>query len=128
MWSRSSGRSTSCSERWTGEDGRPGDRREAEQARSRAAQGPAARSDRGARRDVSRAGAQEHLHGAVSGGAPESLRTFPGAPRLNINPTNGVTLCISCDLCAIACPEKLIKVISVRNPETRRKDLVGFTY
>lgn len=53
---------------------------------------------------------------------------YRGAPRLNINPENGETLCISCDLCAIACPENLIVVSSVRNPETRRKDLVEFTY
>jgi NADH-quinone oxidoreductase subunit I len=59
---------------------------------------------------------------------PAVAERYRGAPRLNINPTNGETLCISCDLCAVACPEKLIKVISVRNPETRRKDLVGFTY
>jgi len=59
---------------------------------------------------------------------PKVSERFRGAPRLNINPTNGETLCISCDLCAIVCPEKLIKVTSVRNPETRRKDLVNFTY
>ena len=53
---------------------------------------------------------------------------FRGAPRLNVNPENGETLCISCDLCAKACPEKLIVVISERNEQTRRKDLVHFTY
>jgi NADH-quinone oxidoreductase subunit I len=59
---------------------------------------------------------------------PNVSERFRGAPRLNINPENGETLCISCDLCAIVCPENLIKVTSVRNPETRRKDLVQFTY
>ena len=59
---------------------------------------------------------------------PNVSERFRGAPRLNINPMNGETLCISCDLCAIVCPENLIKVTSVRNPETRRKDLVQFTY
>ncbi len=59
---------------------------------------------------------------------PKVSERFRGAPRLNIHPENGETLCISCDLCAIACPENLIKVISVRNPQTRRKDLVQFTY
>ena len=59
---------------------------------------------------------------------PAVSERYRGAPRLNINPTNGETLCISCDLCAIVCPEKLIKVTSIRNPETRRKDLVNFTY
>lgn len=53
---------------------------------------------------------------------------YRGAPRLNINPENGETLCISCDLCAIACPENLIVVGWERNPETKRKDLVNFTY
>ncbi len=38
-----------------------------------------------------------------------------GAPRLNINPDNGETLCIACNLCALACPENLIVVTSERN-------------
>ncbi len=59
---------------------------------------------------------------------PAVSERFRGAPRLNINPENGETLCISCDLCAIACPENLIVVTSVRNPQTRRKDLTDFTY
>src|ERR1700721_3899056 len=33
-----------------------------------------------------------------------------GAPRLNINPETGESLCISCNLCALACPENLIVV------------------
>lgn len=59
---------------------------------------------------------------------PKIAERYRGAPRLNINPENGQTLCISCDLCAIACPENLIIVGWVRNPETKRKDLVTFTY
>ena len=59
---------------------------------------------------------------------PKVSERYRGAPRLNIHPENGETLCISCDLCAIACPENLIVVTSVRNPQTRRKDLVHFTY
>jgi NADH-quinone oxidoreductase subunit I len=59
---------------------------------------------------------------------PKVAERYRGAPRLNINPENGETLCISCDLCALACPEKLIVVGWVRNPETKRKDLVNFTY
>lgn len=59
---------------------------------------------------------------------PKVAERYRGAPRLNINPENGETLCISCDLCALACPEKLIVVGWVRNPETKRKDLVDFTY
>ena len=53
---------------------------------------------------------------------------YRGAPRLNINPENGETLCIACDLCALACPETLIVVGWQRNPETKRKDLINFTY
>ena len=59
---------------------------------------------------------------------PQIAERFRGAPRLNVNPETGETLCISCDLCAKACPEKLIMVISERNEQTRRKDLVHFTY
>jgi len=59
---------------------------------------------------------------------PKIAERYRGAPRLNINPDNGETLCISCDLCALACPESLIVVGWVRNPETKRKDLVDFTY
>jgi NADH-quinone oxidoreductase subunit I len=59
---------------------------------------------------------------------PQVAERYRGAPRLNIHPENGETLCISCDLCAIACPENLIRLTSVRNPETRRKELVTFIY
>jgi len=59
---------------------------------------------------------------------PAVSERYRGAPRLNISPENGETLCISCNLCAIACPENLIVVISERNEQTRRKDLVEFTY
>jgi NADH-quinone oxidoreductase subunit I len=59
---------------------------------------------------------------------PPVSERYRGAPRLNINPENGETLCISCNLCAIACPENLIVVISERNEQTRRKDLLDFTY
>jgi NADH-quinone oxidoreductase subunit I len=59
---------------------------------------------------------------------PKVAERYRGAPRLNINPDTGETLCISCNLCAVACPENLIVVTSVRNDETRRKDLTTFTY
>lgn len=59
---------------------------------------------------------------------PPVAERFRGAPRLNIHPESGETLCISCNLCALACPENLIVVISERNEQTRRKDLVQFTY
>lgn len=59
---------------------------------------------------------------------PHVAERYRGAPRLNVNVDNGESLCISCDLCAVACPENLIVVQSVRNEKTRRKELVNFTY
>jgi len=59
---------------------------------------------------------------------PQIAERYRGAPRLNVNPDNGETLCIACDLCALACPEHLIVVGSERNPTTRRKELTHFTY
>jgi NADH-quinone oxidoreductase subunit I len=59
---------------------------------------------------------------------PQIAERYRGAPRLNVNPDTGETLCIACDLCALACPEHLIVVTSERNPATRRKELTNFTY
>src|ERR1700730_58182 len=59
---------------------------------------------------------------------PKVAERYRGAPRLNINPETSETLCISCNLCALACPENLIVVTSVRNEQTHRKDLTLFTY
>jgi NADH-quinone oxidoreductase subunit I len=59
---------------------------------------------------------------------PKVAERYRGAPRLNANPDTEESLCISCDLCALACPENLIVVTSVRNEKTRRKELVNFTY
>src|ERR1039457_567065 len=59
---------------------------------------------------------------------PKVGERYRGAPRLNINPDNGETLCISCNLCALACPENLIVVTSQRNEQTKRKDLTTFIY
>jgi len=53
---------------------------------------------------------------------PKVAERYRGAPRLNINPETGETLCIACNLCALACPERLIVVTSERNEETRRKE------
>lgn len=36
---------------------------------------------------------------------------FRGAPRLNLDPESGESLCIACNLCAVACPENLITVV-----------------
>jgi len=59
---------------------------------------------------------------------PQVAERYRGAPRLNTNPDTDETLCISCDLCALACPENLIVVTSERNEKTRRKELTNFTY
>src|SRR5512146_2426962 len=59
---------------------------------------------------------------------PEVAERYRGAPRLNVRPETNETLCIACDLCALACPEHLIVVGSERNPTTRRKELTTFTY
>lgn len=59
---------------------------------------------------------------------PQIAERFRGAPRLNVHPDTNETLCIACDLCALACPEHLIMVGSERNPTTRRKELTTFTY
>jgi len=59
---------------------------------------------------------------------PHVAERYRGAPRLNVNPDTNETLCIACDLCAVACPEHLIVVTSERNEKTRRKELTTFTY
>src|SRR3954464_11159510 len=59
---------------------------------------------------------------------PQVAERYRGAPRLNNNPETNETLCIACDLCAVACPENLIVVGSVRNEQTRRYELTTFTY
>src|SRR6266478_496313 len=59
---------------------------------------------------------------------PKVAERFRGAPRLNNDPENGETLCIACNLCALACPEHLIVVGAERDEVTKRKDLTYFTY
>ncbi len=58
---------------------------------------------------------------------PQVAERYRGLPRLNVNPDTGETLCIACDLCALACPEHLIVVKSERNPQTRRKEVTSWT-
>lgn len=41
---------------------------------------------------------------------PRVSERFRGAPRLNLEPSNGDTLCIDCNLCALVCPENCITV------------------
>src|SRR5271155_303296 len=59
---------------------------------------------------------------------PMVAERYRGAPRLNMNPETGESLCISCNLCALACPENLIVVGWLRDDATRRKVLTTFTY
>jgi NADH-quinone oxidoreductase subunit I len=59
---------------------------------------------------------------------PMVAERYRGAPRLNNHPETGETLCISCNLCALACPENLIVVGWERDDATRRKVLTTFTY
>jgi NADH-quinone oxidoreductase subunit I len=59
---------------------------------------------------------------------PMIAERYRGAPRLNINPETGETLCIACNLCSLACPENLIVVGWQRDEATRRKVLTTFTY
>jgi NADH-quinone oxidoreductase subunit I len=54
---------------------------------------------------------------------PMVAERYRGAPRLNNYPETGETLCISCNLCALACPENLIVVGWERGDATRRKVL-----
>ena len=59
---------------------------------------------------------------------PVIFERFRGQPRLNSNPDTGESLCIVCNLCALACPEQLIVVKGERNPVTKRKEVVSWTY
>ncbi len=59
---------------------------------------------------------------------PAIAERYRGQPRMNVNPETGETLCIACDLCALACPEHLITVKSDRDPVTKRKVLTSYSY
>ena len=59
---------------------------------------------------------------------PEISERYRGAPRLRKNPETGLTLCNACGACALACPENLIAVTGQRNEETKKKELVTFTF
>ncbi len=66
---------------------------------------------------------------------PKVAERFRGAPRLNRDPETGESLCIACNLCAIACPEDLITVVEAvreyvdHEGKTKKKRvLVDYTY
>ena len=59
---------------------------------------------------------------------PQIAERYRGAPRLNTNPETGESLCIGCNLCALACPESLIVMTSERNEKTKRKELATYTF
>jgi NADH-quinone oxidoreductase subunit I len=58
---------------------------------------------------------------------PRIAERFRGAPRLNNSPETGETLCIACNLCALACPEYCIEVAWDRT-EDGKKALTTFTF
>lgn len=59
---------------------------------------------------------------------PPIAERYRGAPRLNIDPATGESMCIACNLCAIACPENLIVVGWERNEQSKHKELTTFSY
>jgi NADH-quinone oxidoreductase subunit I len=58
---------------------------------------------------------------------PKVAERYRGAPRLNNDPVTGATLCIACNLCALACPEYCIEVAWERT-EAGKKALTTFTF
>lgn len=58
---------------------------------------------------------------------PEISDRFRGQPRL-VKDKNGKMLCTACGSCALACPDKLIKIGSLRDPETKKRVLTEFDY
>ncbi len=58
---------------------------------------------------------------------PEISDRYRGQPRL-VKDADGKVLCTACGACALACPEKLIKVGSLRDPETKKKVLTEFDF
>ena len=59
---------------------------------------------------------------------PSIAEAYRGQPRLAVNPDTGETLCTACELCALAYPEKLIRVTSERDAVTKKKKLIDFHY
>ena len=59
---------------------------------------------------------------------PEIAERYRGAPRLRNNAETGEPLCMGCNMCALACPEKLIVVTAERNEQTKKKEMVAFAF
>ncbi len=58
---------------------------------------------------------------------PTIADRYRGQPLMKLG-ENGETLCIGCNLCALACPENLIKVTADRDPVTKKKVMTGYVY
>jgi NADH-quinone oxidoreductase subunit I len=58
---------------------------------------------------------------------PQVAERYRGLHRLNNDPDTGQTMCIACDLCALACPEKLIVVKSIRDEATKKKKMTTWS-
>jgi NADH-quinone oxidoreductase subunit I len=58
---------------------------------------------------------------------PQVAERYRGLHRLNNDPETGNSMCIACDLCGLACPEKLIVVKSVRDETTKKKKLTTWS-
>jgi NADH-quinone oxidoreductase subunit I len=59
---------------------------------------------------------------------PKVAERYRGLPRLLKDPETGEPKCMGCGACALACPENLIVITSRRNEQTKRKELVTFSF
>jgi NADH-quinone oxidoreductase subunit I len=59
---------------------------------------------------------------------PQIADRFRGQPLMKLDPVTGDSLCIGCNLCALACPENLITMKSERDPVTKKKVMTTYVY